>query len=355
MIATDSYDSLAASIERRVRTDIAVPPADAPLATAIDRIMHEQACAAEWRIGYLRFAVMAPLLAWGGYEGWRGGATMPAVLAGTAALLTLAWLAAALALMLALRRGWYARWVPRVVPTADAATIVLGFLVAWDVTTTAGGRAALVGYVAVLCAFLALAGALRLSRWSARTSAGLAVAVFLAAAATSRLHPLATVGIGIALGGIGLLGASVTSLIRRVVTDEAARATLERMYKDAEVMIQAREQVLKVVSHDLRNPLHTISMSASLLLEVPLPPEGQATHLQRIKRAGERMNRLIRTCSTWPSWSRGASASTRGSSMPRRSCARRRRCSNPSPPSRGSRSRARSSSPCRSSRPTRDA
>jgi signal transduction histidine kinase len=81
--------------------------------------------------------------------------------------------------------------------------------------------------------------------------------------------------------------------VRRVVTDEVARATLSRMYEDAEASIDAREQVLKIVSHDLRNPLHTISMCASLLLEVPMPPEKQADQLQRIRRAGERMNRLV--------------------------------------------------------------
>jgi signal transduction histidine kinase len=65
------------------------------------------------------------------------------------------------------------------------------------------------------------------------------------------------------------------------------------MYKDAEQTIDAREQVLRIVSHDLRNPLHTISMSASLLLELPLPLEQQSAYFRRIKRAGERMNRLI--------------------------------------------------------------
>jgi signal transduction histidine kinase len=65
------------------------------------------------------------------------------------------------------------------------------------------------------------------------------------------------------------------------------------MFREAEETIDAREQVLKIVSHDLRNPLHTISMSASLLLEVPVPPDKLADHLQRIKRAGQRMNRLI--------------------------------------------------------------
>jgi signal transduction histidine kinase len=85
----------------------------------------------------------------------------------------------------------------------------------------------------------------------------------------------------------------MTTVIRRVVTDEVARVTLSRMYEEAEATIDAREQVLKIVSHDLRNPLHTIAMSASLLLDISFPPDQQAGHLQRIKRAGERMNRLI--------------------------------------------------------------
>ena len=78
-----------------------------------------------------------------------------------------------------------------------------------------------------------------------------------------------------------------------VVTDEVARTTLSQMYEDAAASIDAREQVLKIVSHDLRNPLHTISMCASLLLDLPLPPDQQAEHLQRIKRSGDRMNRLV--------------------------------------------------------------
>jgi signal transduction histidine kinase len=150
-----------------------------------------------------------------------------------------------------------------------------------------------VGYVIALCAFLSLSGALRLSRWAARAGAVLAVAVFLIAALTSDLGHLLAAAIGVTLLATGLLGASVTTLVRRVVTDEVARATLARMFEEAEQTIEAREQVLKIVSHDLRNPLHTISMSAALLLEIPVPPEQLGDHLRRIKRAGERMNRLI--------------------------------------------------------------
>jgi signal transduction histidine kinase len=90
-----------------------------------------------------------------------------------------------------------------------------------------------------------------------------------------------------------VLASSVNSLVRRVITDEVARAALGRMYEAAAETIDAREQVLKIVSHDLRNPLNTISMTATMMLEVPGTPEQQRENLLRVKRAGERMNRLI--------------------------------------------------------------
>jgi signal transduction histidine kinase len=65
------------------------------------------------------------------------------------------------------------------------------------------------------------------------------------------------------------------------------------MYREAQVTIDAREQVLKIVSHDLRNPLHTISMSTSLMLEVPMDEVQRVKRLQMIKRAGERMTRMV--------------------------------------------------------------
>jgi PAS domain S-box-containing protein len=58
--------------------------------------------------------------------------------------------------------------------------------------------------------------------------------------------------------------------------------------------VQAREEVLAVVSHDLRNPVGTIYSAASLLLDLELTPEKRRDHLQTVKRSAERMNRLIR-------------------------------------------------------------
>ncbi len=57
--------------------------------------------------------------------------------------------------------------------------------------------------------------------------------------------------------------------------------------------IRAREEVMAVVSHDLRSPLGSVSAATELLLEVPLDAEARARHLRGIERATARMNRLI--------------------------------------------------------------
>ena len=57
--------------------------------------------------------------------------------------------------------------------------------------------------------------------------------------------------------------------------------------------VQARDEVLAVVSHDLRNPVGTIFTAASLLLTLDPPPEKRREHLLAVKRSAERVNRLI--------------------------------------------------------------
>ncbi len=57
--------------------------------------------------------------------------------------------------------------------------------------------------------------------------------------------------------------------------------------------VRARDEVLAVVSHDLRNPVGTIAAAAELMGDVPMPPARQGEHLEIIGRAAERINRLI--------------------------------------------------------------
>lgn len=61
----------------------------------------------------------------------------------------------------------------------------------------------------------------------------------------------------------------------------------------AELMAEAREEVLGVVAHDLRNPLNLIVSSADLLLETRLDREKVKELLGVMLRAGKQMNRLI--------------------------------------------------------------
>jgi PAS domain S-box-containing protein len=65
------------------------------------------------------------------------------------------------------------------------------------------------------------------------------------------------------------------------------------LYTTAQEALAARDEVLAIVAHDLRNPLHTIGMTAQLLTEVQLDESKRARQLETIGRATERMNRLI--------------------------------------------------------------
>ena len=67
-----------------------------------------------------------------------------------------------------------------------------------------------------------------------------------------------------------------------------------RLYEAAQKATGARDDMLGVVSHDLRNPVHTIFMSSSFLLDL-LPEEKKMERQQAriIKRSAERANRLI--------------------------------------------------------------
>jgi signal transduction histidine kinase len=294
MTAPDSYDALAASIERALRTDLAPPGSATHLAGAIDRIMLDEASAGELRLGYLRLLVVVPYVALTALPLLADNASVRDRVSVTPLLLSTMWLAAAGALAAALRRGWYRRWVTHASPVVDAMMILVSILATWQmVPGVRPPRAELLATVTALCAFLSLAGTLRWSRWAARAGTALAISVFVIVAFTMRLQAFPVALVSLILLSSGLLSVTVTTLVRRVVTDEVARATLSRMYEDAEASIDAREQVLKIVSHDLRNPLHTISMCASLLLDLPMPADKQNEHLKRIKRSGERMNRLV--------------------------------------------------------------
>ena len=82
-----------------------------------------------------------------------------------------------------------------------------------------------------------------------------------------------------------------------VAQNLARRAALAvdnaRLYEEAREAVSARDDILAVVSHDLRNPLNTIVMSASLAMEDTERRAGNRLAMETIKRSAEHMNVLI--------------------------------------------------------------
>jgi PAS domain S-box-containing protein len=78
----------------------------------------------------------------------------------------------------------------------------------------------------------------------------------------------------------------------------ARRASLAvenaRLFSAAEQATRARDEMLGVVAHDLRNPLSTITMASQMMLEIAAPERTmERKQLEIMRRAAERMKRLI--------------------------------------------------------------
>ena len=88
-----------------------------------------------------------------------------------------------------------------------------------------------------------------------------------------------------------------TSLLAQATADALQRARSYDQEREArrtaELLSRAREDVLGVVAHDLRNPLNLVSMTTQLLMEPDLTPERRKSTFAINARAVQRMNRLI--------------------------------------------------------------
>jgi signal transduction histidine kinase/CHASE3 domain sensor protein len=85
------------------------------------------------------------------------------------------------------------------------------------------------------------------------------------------------------------LGHLASTVLRRVVLGEER----DRQRQAAEGAVRARDEVLAIVSHDLRNPLNAIAVGAQALLSSDSSREQQVPMLQIIRRNAARMDRLI--------------------------------------------------------------
>ena len=86
--------------------------------------------------------------------------------------------------------------------------------------------------------------------------------------------------------GVLALGAFLIALTIGWHREAQARAT-------AEAALRTRDDVLRVVSHDLKNPLHTIGMVAQLLTDLPMAERERKEQLQIIRRTVDRAHRLV--------------------------------------------------------------
>jgi signal transduction histidine kinase/CheY-like chemotaxis protein len=66
-----------------------------------------------------------------------------------------------------------------------------------------------------------------------------------------------------------------------------------RLYRAAKEAIRARDRILGIVAHDLRNPLNIIAMGVDLMLEMEMTAALRERQLHTMRRTVERMNRLI--------------------------------------------------------------
>jgi len=83
-----------------------------------------------------------------------------------------------------------------------------------------------------------------------------------------------------------------------LAADVARRAAVvvehARLFHQAEQATRARDDVLAVVAHDLRNPLNTVTMAISLMLETtPIERTQERRQQEIVRRAADRMNRMI--------------------------------------------------------------
>ena len=288
----NSRQALAAEITESLKRELHVRSSLEKIGATIETTLLDEARRAELKLAYLRAAAAGAFLMFVLLMTAGNRFTSAPRPSNGAIAAVLVWSVFAATILIALRSGWYRAWLRRGIPIADAVLLLaalglsrLGDQLAPDI--------ALVNSFAVLCVVLAFTGSFRLTRSAAQLTSALASAVLILAVVLGWI-PAATAAVTVlAVGIAGVLGLEVTDMVRRVVTNEVGRVTLDQLYGDAQRVIDAREEILRIVAHDLRSPLNTISMATGLLLDLPATEADRVKRLKIIKRTGEAMERLI--------------------------------------------------------------
>ncbi|HEY1952237.1 MAG TPA: DUF4118 domain-containing protein, partial [Gemmatimonadaceae bacterium] len=153
---------------------------------------------------------------------------------------------------------------------------------AWYGGTGPSALATLVSLLLIDLNFLAPGGSLRIDRVEAlEIIAFLIVSVTITATMQALHRALA-------------LAESRSQELRRLNEEVGRSYDAERERRHvAELVARAREEVLGVVAHDLRNPLNVIVSSLGLLTTDEMPAVRRAELLEVSLRAARQMNRLI--------------------------------------------------------------
>jgi len=289
----DSRQALAAEIAESVQLALHAKQSAEQLNVTIEKSLLDEARRAELKLAYLRVAAAGvfALFVIGRLLLSRFTSLASPTIGSLGA--SLVWMTYASAVLVLLRRDWYKSWLRRAFPIADAALLVVGLGLSQLGGDAFAGPPGLATTFAVLCVVLAFTGAFRLTRSAVEMTTGLAALCLLVAAGFGWLAVYAAGGalVGVLLSGV--LALSVTDMIHRVVMNEVGRVTLGQMYGEAQGIIDAREEILRIVAHDLRNPLNTIHMATELLIDTAGTDAARRSQLRIIGRAGERMNHLI--------------------------------------------------------------
>ncbi len=293
--AGDSQQRLAASIARQVQHDLPAPDSSQEVAGSVTAALLEEGLNNELTLGYVRLGGLIALtvLCIAGYlqPDLMGAQDFPLLAPVAAFLATLL----AAGFLLLLKRGRYMTRFRRWVPVADAAIVALGIALLYvepGLRTTAA-RPGLAALGAGACLFLTFSGAMRLSRRAQRMAALLAVVDWALLAWVLAVRPVPATAVAVILVVLAIYGARLTLVMRQVIAFEVERQRLGNMYQAARSAVEAREEVLRMVAHDLRNPLSTIAMTAELMIEMPVTEEQRKKHSRTIARCGKAMNRLI--------------------------------------------------------------
>jgi signal transduction histidine kinase len=289
----NSRQALAAEIVESLQRELQARTSLEKLGATIETTLLDEARRAELRLAYLRAAAAGAFLIFVVLTVVESRITSVPRPSSGAVAAVLSWAIFATAILIALRGGWYRAWLRRGIPIADAA-LLLAALGLSRFGNQLAPDTALVNAFSVLCVVLAFTGSFRLTRSAVQLTAGLATAVLIFAAVLGWM-PAASASVTVlAVAIIGVLGLEVTDMVRRVVTNEVGRVTLDQLYAESQRVIDAREEILRIVAHDLRSPLNTISMATNLLLDIPATESDRAKRLKIIKRTGEQMERLIK-------------------------------------------------------------